>query len=279
MRTKILATATAMLALATMPLLAQEEMPPPVVFGDGELGITQGEDEQKVLRFNGLELLRNFYVAYLETATVGGKPIAFFEAGEGGNTCAPELVAIWENEGDPDPRVDHLGENGCSSGEVSIEADAVRMTPYVVPGETQPVRAWSPERGVFEDGTVSFEPAEGTGWADLEPEAMSHPYDLFANADVYAEAQALLGGGLAAFARGLSVASEPEFVAGRFIVGDGCVPHSCTLSDAFIAVDTKDHKLFVAQKADSKLDMIQPDRSQWPAEMIEKLDEFAKGVE
>ena len=141
MRTQFLATATAALALTTMPLLAQEDLPPPVAFGGGELSITQGEDEQKVLRFNGLELLRNFYVTYLESATVGGTTIAFFEAGEGGNTCAPELVAVWEKEGELDPRADHLGEGGCATGEVSIEADAVRMTPYVAPGETLPVRA------------------------------------------------------------------------------------------------------------------------------------------
>ena len=52
-----------------------------------------------------------------------------------------------------------------------------------------------------------------------------------------------------------------------------------TISDAFIAVDMKDQKLFVAQKADSKLAMVQPDRSQWPAEVLAKLDEFAKEAE
>lgn len=276
MRATLLASAAALLALSTLPLMAQEEPAEPVAFAGGTLTVTPTPDELKILSFNGQELLRNFFINFIETATVGGRPVAFFEAGEGGNACGPELVAIWIKEGETAARADRLGDNGCSTGEPTIDPDTVRITPFVLPGETQAVRAWSPERGLYEDSTISFEPEEGSGWAQLDAAEIGHPMDLLANADIYAVAQTMLGSGLTEYARGLSVASEPEFIDERFIVGDGCVPHLCTVTDSFIAVDTKEHKLFVAQKADSKVAMVMPEKAQWPAELAARLDAFGE---
>src|SRR5919108_1537787 len=79
--------------------LAQDEPQPPIPFEGGALTITETEDLDKVLAFNGKELARN-YVVYLDKIVdLNGVKVALFAVGDGGNQCGPAEVMVWKPQG------------------------------------------------------------------------------------------------------------------------------------------------------------------------------------
>ena len=67
-------------------------------FAGGTLTITETEDFDKVLAFDGKELTRNYVVNYDKTVEVGGQQVALFDVGDGGNQCGTATVIVWKPE-------------------------------------------------------------------------------------------------------------------------------------------------------------------------------------
>lgn len=272
MRMRILLHALALLcaALAT-PAAAQDQPQEPIPFAGGRLTIADVDDGQKVLAFDGRELARNYYVFYDRTVEVGGADVALVEVGDGGNACGTVTNIVWKPEGGEVEAVP-AGED-CGSPPAAVTADAIYFVPYPMPGETLPVKMWSPQEGMRVAGEMAFAPQPGTGWRDVDGAGMGHILDAFSNAAVYEAAQRLLGDDLTEVATGLTVGSEPQVLPSGAFYGSGCVPHACGMSDAFMAVDPGRRKLYFAQQQDKGGPLMWPDAAGWPRELRKAMNE------
>lgn len=242
------------------PVLAEESR----AFGGGVLTISENSDGEKVLAFDGRQLAAGYFLVFEQEALVEDQTVLLYAAGDGGNACGPASVIVWKPEGRPVEAVT-VGED-CGAPSPAVSSGRIVYLPYVLPGSSEPVETWSPSAGLTLAGRLDFAPEPGTGWADLESKPAGHPMDYFSNAAFYKQAQALLGEDLGVVAQALSVASEPEVTAGGLQVSRGCVPHACTISDGFVAVDVNAGAMWFAQMRGSSF-------AHWP-----KLAEWPKPV-
>lgn len=232
-------------------------------FGGGVLTIGENSDGEKVLGFDGRQLAAGYFLVFEQAAVVEDQPVMLYAAGDGGNACGPASVIVWKPEDRPVEAVS-IGED-CGAPSPAVSSERIVYLPYVLPGSSEPVETWSPSAGLVLAGRLDFAPEPGTGWADLENKPVGHPMDYFSNAAFYKQAQALLGEDLGVVAQALSVSSEPEADSGLQIAR-GCVPHACTISDGFVAVDVKARAIWFAQMRGSSF-------AHWP-----KLAEWPKPV-
>lgn len=275
-RLPILATAIVLAASLASPGAGAQhapQMPAPqaagesIAFEGGRLTITETPDQEKVLAFDGEELARNYVLFYDRTATVAGVPVALFSIGDGGNACPTSSLMVWKAQSGVQSAEAGF-EDGCGSPQPAATPDKLYFVPYLSPGSSEFVQAWSPGEGFMLSGELFFTPQAQTAWADIDPASITHPYDLFANEDVYAAAQELLGEDLESVATGLSTAGGPETTASGVLTLRGCVPHACGTQDAFMAVDAKARKLYFAQQTDAgQAPKTWPDAKDWPAEV------------
>lgn len=270
MRPSSAATLALAFGLAAAPASAQDDDVERIPFAGGELTITQTEDFEKVLAFDGRELARDYFVFFDRIADVSGTDVAFIYVGPGGNACAPAVAMVWQAE-DGEVRADIEGEDDCGAPAPAIADSGVFFVPWLLPGETADVRAWAPEEGFRLHGTIAYAPEPGTDWAALDGETIGHPLDFFRNADLYAAAQAVLGDELETVALGLATASSPERGADGVWAGTGCVPHACGASDSFIAVDARARAVYFAQKQDEGPALFWPERETWPAAVSQRV--------
>lgn len=232
-------------------------------FAGGAFTVTEQDDATKVLAFDGVELARNYFVFFDGTAEVDGAEVALFEVGDGGNACGPDTLIAWKPDGRELETV-RVGE-GCNAPSASIGPYAIHFVPYLLPGESEPLQMWSPESGLRLAGTLTFAPQPGTGWRDLAmPE---HMMDVFANEAVHDISRDMLGEQLSGVARGLSVGGAPETLGQAGFWSRGCVPHSCGLSDSFMAVDTARHRVYFAQQQEGDEPRTWPGLDLWPQEV------------
>ena len=257
--------AAAFACLAFSPALAQEQKEPEKIpFEGGTFTITETEDLDKILAYDGKELARNYVAYYERTVDLNGTKVAIFDVGGGGNACGPATVLAWKTEAGVQSTT--VGDGDCGTPPPAATGDALYFVPYLRPGATAPVRVWSPAGGLKIAGELSFTPQPGTTWADVKPEAITYTTDFFANAELYAAAQALLGAQLEEVALGLLVSSGPEETASGILFASGCVPHACGSADAFIGVDVSGKKLYFAQQGDTPEPKTWPALAEWPAE-------------
>lgn len=257
----LMPAAPVLLALLLAPQAAAQE-PDRIDFADGAFTITETDDGDRILAFNDKELARDYFISLDKIADVGGTEVAFFSVGPGGNACAPNTLMAWMPEGE-DVRTASLGED-CGSPSAAISNYGVFFVPYLLPGDTAEVRAWTPDDGFSLQGMLSYAPDPGSNWASFDPKAISHPMDVFRNADIYAAAQALLGTRLTDVVTGLSVAASPDVSASGLLSARGCVPHACTMADTFIVVDAEHQAIFLAQQDEPRASFW-PARDMWPA--------------
>lgn len=243
-------------------LSAAAQEPERIEFADGEFTITETDDFEKVLAFDGRELARDYMIFFDRVADVGGTEVAFFSVGPGGNACAPSALMVWKPE-DGEMTTAAL-EDECDAPAPAITDYEVFFVPYLLPGETADIRAWNPDEGFRMHGALSYAPEPGTDWASFDPGAVSHPLDLFRNADIYAAARAILGDDLVDVTSGLGTAGEPDVAPDGLVSARGCVPHACGLADTFVVVDRAARKLFFAQQ-DEPAARFWPERGEWPA--------------
>ena len=251
------------LSLSLVPAVAQEVER--IEFAGSAFTITETDDAEKILAFDGKELARDYFINLDTIASVGGTQVAFFSVGPGGNACAPNTVMAWKPDGGAIETA--ALDDDCDSPVAAVSDYGVFFVPYLLPGEVDQVHSWTPEEGFSLQGTLSYAPEPGTGWQTFDPSALSHPMDVFRNADIYAAAQALLGDDLTDVATGLSVSGAPDISADGLVSGRGCVPHACSLSDSFIVVDKTARAIFLAQQ-DEKANRFWPAREKWPAAAV-----------
>ena len=247
-------------AFAALPAFAQDEDPAPVSFAGGEFTITETDDLDKILAFDGEELARDYFVMFDRIADVGGTEVAFFSVGPGGNACAPSVVMVWKPQ-DGGVQTATTGDD-CATPAPAVSDYEVFFVPYLLPGDTAELRVWNPDEGFRMHGSLAYAPEPDTGWETFNPTTLSHPLDLFRNAGIYAAAQALLGDELSTVAMGLGTAGQPEVQADGLVTARGCVPHACGGSDTFVVVNPSTHALYFAQQGEQT--SYWPARDQWP---------------
>lgn len=237
---------------------AQDKSPPESYpFAGGTLTITENDDFEKVLAFDGRELARNYVVFYERTVELGEISVALFAAGDGGNACGAATVIVWKPK-DGDVTSEIVGED-CGAPPAAATTDSLYFVPYLIPGDSAPVQVWSPERGLRLAGMLSFVPQPGTGWDDLDPDGYDNIIEALSNEAVYKAAAKLLGNRLSEVVTGLLVGGGTEKTVTGVFYASGCVPHACGSADAFMAVDPNGRKLYFAQAGE------RPDPDAWPA--------------
>ena len=120
-------------------------------------------------------------------------------------------------------------------------------------------------------GVLSFTPQPDTGWPDLDPEKLDNMVDAFDNEAVYEAAKKLLGNRLEAFVTGLLTGGGTEKTASGVYFASGCVPHACGSADAFMAVDVKQQRLYLAQQGDKQEPDSWPALAEWPAAVSDAM--------
>lgn len=233
-------------------------------FEGGKITITEKEDGQKEVAFNGTLLASNYSVFFDQIAEVGGQPVALISVGEGGNACAPGTLIVFKNS--VEVTADYVGED-CNSAAPSVSSDRIVFVPYLLPGETADVWSWSPDDLTQLAGRISYATNPDAGWEDFDPAALGHMLDAFKNDAIYKAAQSLLGSNLTSFATSLSVGGGPETLPSGVIWSRGCVPHACGVSDGFMAIDPKGQKLYLAQLSDDGEPLSWPDAKTWPEDV------------
>jgi hypothetical protein len=249
-----------LVAFGLSPAVAQDDETQEIAFGASTFTIETTEDFDRILSFGDEEIAQEFFVGFDRIAEVAGVDVAFFSVGPGGNACAPAALLAWQDE---DGNLETLRlDDDCITPAPAVGAYDVFFVPYLLAGDTADIRIWNPYDGLRVHGSLSYAPQPDTGWADFDPQDGSSPYDIFANAEIYAAAQDLLGDDLTEVARSLSVSSELELADNGLAWGRGCVPHACTLSDGFVVIDVEGQNLYFAQQDEPS--RFWPPRSEWP---------------
>lgn len=257
------------LTFALLPAQAEETGVDPIPFAGGNFTIVENDNMEKVLSFNGQELTRGYYVAYNQTADIGGTEVALFEVGPGGNACGPQSFLVWKPEGEA-LKTAAAGDE-CGSPPPAISDYAIVFVPYLLPGTTGNAQIWTPDEGMKLAGILSYAPQPGTTWATLNTSEMLFLVDLFSNEEVFADAAALLGDRLGDYVIGLNVSDGFHELKSGIVYGSGCVPHACGSMDSFIAVDKAGRKLYFAQQNDAGGRDSWPPLTDWPAEIRETM--------
>lgn len=242
-----------------------------VPFAGGTLTITETDDYEKVLSFEGKELARDYHVGFDRTVEVGGTEVALFAVGPGGNMCGPSSVIVWKLEDSP-LETARAGAD-CGSPEPAISEGAIYFVPYLLPGDTKPVQQWTPESGLELAGTMSFTPQPDTGWDNLQPETLRYLVDVFSNAAVYEAASDMLSDELTYMATSLLVSDGIHQLTTDIAYGWGCVPHACGASNGFMAVDMANRKLYFAQQDGPDGQKTWPAEEEWPANVLDMMHE------
>lgn len=185
---------TAFLCSSIATAAAQQAAPEEIQFEGGKFTITETEDLDKILAFDGKEIARNYVVYYDRTVEVDGEKVALFAVGDGGNACGAATVMAWKPK-DGGISSDIVGEE-CGAPPAAVTQYSIYFVPYLLPGQSAPVEMWSPSEGVTIAGTLSFTPQPGTQWSDLDPARLQNIVDAMRNEAVYLAAQKLLGASL-----------------------------------------------------------------------------------
>lgn len=249
----------AVIMLGALPALAQENER--TEFAGGVLTITETEDMDRVLAYDGRELARDYFVHIDQIADVAGTEVAFVSVGPGGNACAPGTLMLWK-DADGKLQTQKAGEE-CDAPTVAVSDYGVFFIRYLLPGESADMMFWSPDEGMKTFATTTYTPDPGSGWETLDLGKIGHPIDLFRNAGVYAAAQKLLGDELSTVVTSLVVSGEPD-LSGSLLSARGCVPHACGSADGFIVVDKAAKAIFIAQMGEDGVTRFWPDRGRWP---------------
>lgn len=245
---------------------AQEQAEPQSIpFAGGAFTITETPDYDKILAYDGQEIARNFMVFHDRMVTVGETDVALFSVGDGGNQCGPATVIAWKGE-DGKLLTDTVGED-CGAPPASVASDRLYFVPFPIPGSSSPLEEWSPATGVRRSGMLQFQPQPDTSWADFDAAALDNIVNAFDNQDVYRAAEGLLGRRLGDFVTGLLTGGAIERTVNGTVYASGCVPHACGSADAFMAVDPKGRRLFLAQMGDKPEPDAWPPLQRWPADM------------
>ncbi|MDQ6434077.1 hypothetical protein RB623_08455 [Mesorhizobium sp. LHD-90] len=261
--------ALALLGASSVLALAQDFEPVSVPFEGGTITITENDELEKIVAFDGKELARNYVAFFDRTVDLGDTKVALLSVGDGGNQCGAATLIVWKPK-DADIRSQMVGED-CGSPPAAVTESSIYFVPYLVPGASAPVETWSPETGLKVSGLLQFSPQPGTTWDEIDASKFDNLVEAFGNEALYADAKKLLGDDLTGFATGLLTGGGTEQLPGGLFYASGCVPHACGLQDSFMAVDKKGRKLYFAQQADSGEPRTWPALAEWPGEVAKAM--------
>jgi hypothetical protein len=270
---RILATALFVVAGAASAS-AQEDEKQEIPFEGGTFTIAETEDLDKILAYDGKQIARDYVVYFNRILDISDTKVALFDVGQGGNACGPATIIAWKDEAGL--QTDIVGED-CGAPPAAAAPGKLYFVPYLLPGATAAVQAWSPLERLTVAGELAYTPQPGTRWAALETGTPTYVVDAFANEDVYRAAQELLGNQLGDVALGLTVGSGFERTASGVLYGNGCVPHACGSADAFMAIDPRGQKLYFAQQGENPPITTWPAEAQWPQELRRIMTEILGG--
>lgn len=248
---------------------AQETAPEEISFQGGKFTITETKALDKILAYERHEIARNYVVFYDRTVEVGGMEVALFSVGNGGNACGTATVIAWKPQ-DGEIKSDIVGEE-CGSPPAAVTDSGIYFVPYLIPGASGMVEVWSPQDGVAIAGMLNFAPQPGTQWSDMDLSKLENISDAMRNEAVYTAAKTLLGDDLLDVMTGLQVGGGPEVTSSGIVYAQGCVPHACGVSDAFMAIDLKGKKLFFAQEGAGPEPAAWPAVDSWPADVRQAM--------
>ncbi len=255
-----------------IPAAAQEDIPAPVKFGDGEISFARGEDDEIAVTFNGQEIYRNYVVMFDRLVKVADTEVALLLGGPGGNACGPATLIITQPEGEVDAKVDIVGED-CGAPPAAVSPGELLFVPYVVPGGKDKVQRWTPDAGLGVKGEISYLPLEGSNWDSLDPSKADHPYALLENADVYEAARALTGDKFGELVLLLGVAGPPQVIDKNHAAAPGCQAHACGAANGFLGLDLEKKQVFAATKYSDE------DATLWPADIASWPEPLKKAWE
>lgn len=261
---------SAALLAACAPALAQDKDPPQdIAFDGGTFTITQNDDFEKVLTFDGEEIARNYVLYFDREVSLGETRVALFEIGDGGNQCSTSKVIAWKVDGKLQDTT--VGED-CGAPPAYVGENQITFLPYLLPGQSEAVQTWSPEEGLRTAGDLSFTPQPATDWSNFDSDSLEYIVSALDNADAYSAAEKLLGDKLFDVVSGLMTGGNAEKQADGTVDGSGCVPHACGVSDSYMAVDPKARKLYFAQQTgDGGQPNAWPPVGEWPKPIRDRM--------
>lgn len=125
-------------------------------------------------------------------------------------------------------------------------------------------------------------PLSQVAWAESIPRPLAEvvrspedirAYEILGRPDVRDRAKRLMGADFARVAKSVSVAVPSVVMDGRYLVGRGCQPHSCSTSKTTIAVDVRSGKVYVTTTDDVGT-LIAPERASWPVQVLALATEW-----
>ncbi|CAN7593799.1 hypothetical protein [Aminobacter sp. LjRoot7] len=266
MKSSALFAAFALALTTSTSAQTQDSEPQTIPFEGGNFTVVENAEGEKVVAYEGKEIARNYVAFHDRTVEVAGTKVAIFAVGDGGNACSPEVVLAWKTEAGIQSTV--VGDGECDIPSAAATAYNIFFVPYPLPGQTLPVRTWHPDYGLTMHGNLAYTPQPGTDWSDLDVKQFEDGIvAAFKNEVVYKAAQQLLGDGMSEFSTSLLVSGGTESLPSGAFYASGCVPHACSISDGFMAIDAKAKKLYFAQQTDKSEPKTWPALAGWPAEM------------
>lgn len=244
------------LGMAT-PLLAADPIRTPA----GPFELVDNGFYDTSLRLGGVEILRdeeNMSVDVVSATADNG--ILVLGLTPGGSGCAA-LYRILDTRSGKPVLSDSFGT--CSDlPEISM---AEGMVIVAFPGDEisgRPVWGWNGtalREGRIQPKTQPAAPAKA-----LLKSVGEHPADLLDDPGVAQRLRAHWGDAAAEVSDRLGVASGTRLVDDRYIVGHGCMPHACSVDEAFIAVDVEHGEVYaMIMRGDGSYQM-HPRAGTWP---------------
>jgi hypothetical protein len=126
-------------------------------------------------------------------------------------------------------------------------------------------------------GRLTYTPAPGTSWKDLDPARLDNITDALRNEAVYQAATKLLGNKLSDVVTGLLVGGGTEKTPSGVFYASGCVPHDCGGADGFMAVDRTGQKVYFAQRDENGKLAAWPSIKKWPTDLREAVQQALMG--
>ncbi|MBR2686471.1 MAG: hypothetical protein IKE42_01355 [Aquamicrobium sp.] len=253
-----------------------EQQPAPVPFAGGTFTITTGNDEEAekntVLTYEGKEIARDAYVSFNRIAKIGDIDVALFYLGNGGVGCEDKPLILWKPQGATELQSAMADKDECGQLSMAVGDYAIYFIPSIMPDDPKNLLFWTPEDGLRTGARISFIPEPGTSWDDFELSGDRGIIHAFNNEAVYRAAEKLLGDQLRDVADSLAITTKAQKTRSGIFYGDGNKPHLSSMGRAFMAVDAKNRKLYIAWKSDESELRTWPTLKDWPQEVEEELE-------
>ena len=267
---QILKAATVLLALSPSWSFAQEAKS---ILGQ-EVVVKDVSDAEEELSISGKALHKNTYVSLGKSFEIGGTIGLTGTSSPGGNACAgaPFVLLI---KPDGSHRFDGPIDT-CYYIEPVKEGESVIFQTPRVAGSASQKWVWTPADGFKPQADIAFAPDAGTTWADLRAMKLEFVSDLFKNAEIFRDVQALLGKDYAAISEIFGGPGSGEWKGDNYVASI-CRAHACIEESLLLVLNPSQRTLHAAWKPSGKPIVVYPSPVKtWSNEARAELKEWAK---